>query len=165
MSLNRMIIIIFLVLIVFNNQICFANEHIKIKLVKILDGDTIIGKIDKNEFSIRLIGIDCYETSKINRAYKQAYNDNLTIEEVITKGNEAKKYLNEIYKKSNKKTYLDFKGLDVYKRVLGVVYFDKLNINEDLKTKNYCNEYKLSEQILLTPFGLIAKFGSGNFKK
>ncbi len=141
MDLKRIIIIIFLSLIVYNNQICFANEQIKIKLVKIIDGDTIIGKIDKNEFSIRLNGIDCYETSKINRAYKQAYTENLSISEVVKKGNYAKTYVKYLYKQSNKNVYLEFKGLDTYKRVLGILYFDRLNINDELINKNICNVY------------------------
>ena len=130
-----------LVLIAFYNHICFANEQIKIDLVKIIDGDTIIGQIDNNQFPIRLIGIDCYETSKINRAYKQAYNDKLTIDEIIEKGVSSKKYIKELYKKSDKNVYFEFKGLDSYKRVLGIVYFDTLNINTELVNKNLCNIY------------------------
>ena len=139
--MKKVIIIIFLVLIVLNKQICFANEQIKIKLVKIIDGDTIIGKIDKNEFEIRLIGLDCFETSKINRAYKQAYNENLSIDEVVKKGNFAKNYVKDLYKQSEKNVYLEFKGLDTYKRVLRILYFGTLNINNELINKNICNVY------------------------
>ncbi len=54
---------------------------------KIYDGDIIQAKVNNgNKFSIQLTGIDCYETSKIHRAYKQAYVDKLTINEVIKKG-------------------------------------------------------------------------------
>ena len=42
---------------------------IPVEVLKIYDGDTIKVKIDNgNKFSIRLVGIDCYETSKIHRA-------------------------------------------------------------------------------------------------
>ena len=140
--MKKIIIIMILIWTSFYNQNCSADEKIKINLVKIIDGDTIIAKIDKNTFPIRLIGIDCYETSKINRAYKQAYNENLTIDEIIKNGNEAKKYIKELYKQSNKNVYLDFKGLDTYKRVLGIIYFGSLNINDELINKNICNVYK-----------------------
>jgi len=140
--MRKLIIIMILIWTSFYNQSCIADEKIKINLVKIIDGDTIIAKIDKNTFPIRLIGIDCYETSKINRAYKQAYNENLTIDEIIKNGNEAKKYIKELYKQSNKNVYLDFKGLDTYKRVLGIIYFGSLNINDELINKNICNAYK-----------------------
>ena len=58
---------------------CAASKT-PVRIVKILDGDTVRAKINDNIFSIRLIGIDCYETTPNNRAYKQAYNNNLTIE-------------------------------------------------------------------------------------
>ena len=56
----------------------WAESKIPIKIVSITDGDTIKAKIDKNEFSVRLVDIDCYGTSKIHRAYRQAY-DNLSL--------------------------------------------------------------------------------------
>ncbi len=53
--------------------VCFAS--IPVEVLTIYDGDTIKVKLfSGNIFAIRLIGIDCYETSKIHRAYKQAYN-------------------------------------------------------------------------------------------
>ena len=46
------------------------------------DGDTVRVKIDTgNKFNIRLQGIDCFEVVKIHRAYRQAYLENLTIDE------------------------------------------------------------------------------------
>ena len=53
----------FILLIVF--VLCsasYAASKTPVKIVKILDGDTIRAKINDNIFSIRLIGIDCYET-------------------------------------------------------------------------------------------------------
>ena len=67
---------------------CFAKT--KIELVEIYDGDTIKAKINKEEFSLRLIGVDCFETSTINRTYKQAYENNLKIQDVIKQGENAK---------------------------------------------------------------------------
>src|SRR5699024_8400389 len=122
----------FILLIVF--VLCsdsYAASKTPVKIVKILDGDTIRAKINDNIFSIRLIGIDCYETTPNNRAYKQAYNNNLTIGEVIKNGKFSKKYLINLYKKSNVQTF-EFMGLDYYKRPLGVLYFDDVNINQKM---------------------------------
>lgn len=120
----------------------WADVRIPVELVRISDGDTVVARIDKNEFKIRLIGIDCYETAKINRAYKQAYQNNLSIEEVVTKGLDSKRYLEELYAQNkNSKTAIEFKGLDIYNRVLGVLYFDKLNVNENLKLHGGCMMY------------------------
>ncbi len=118
----------------------FANAKTPIEIISILDGDTVRAKIDNNKFDIRLIGIDCAETSKNNRAYKQAYLQNKDIDEILKEGKNAKKYLEFLLKKS-KTTSFEFKGLDDYKRVLGVLYFGEININKKLKQDGYCKEY------------------------
>ena len=50
---------------------CAASKT-PVRIVKILDGDTVRAKINDNIFSIRLIGIDCYETTpnKIKSYYE-----------------------------------------------------------------------------------------------
>ena len=122
---------------------CFAS--IPVEVVRIVDGDTIKVKLESgNKFSIRLQGIDCYETSKIHRAYKQAYVNNISIDDVIENGNSATQYLKELHKKSNA-TSFDFRGIDKYGRVLGIVYFDNLNINQELKNKKLCMPYEYKE--------------------
>ena len=119
-----------------------ANSENKIstELVKIIDGDTIILKVNKSQFSARLIGIDCFETNANNRAYKQAYLNNLSINDVLLRGKNSKKYLKDLYK-STDKTYFEFRGLDIYKRVLVVVYFDNINVNDFMKTYGGCIVY------------------------
>lgn len=138
---NKYIAFLFLLVFVMVNCSYSLSVKIPIELITILDGDTIIARINDNKFSIRLSGIDCYETSKINRAYKQAYNDNLSIDNVIKKGLAAKNYLEELYRKSKKDVYFEFQGLDNYKRVLGILYFDELNVNDELKNAGYCKVY------------------------
>ena len=119
-----------------------ANSENKIstELVKIIDGDTIILRVDKNEFPARLIGIDCFETNVNNRAFKQAYLNNLSIDNVLLKGKNSKKYLKNLYKNTDK-TYFEFRGLDIYKRVLAVVYFDNINVNDTMKAFGGCIVY------------------------
>ena len=131
----------FILLIVF--VLCsasYAASKTPVRIVKILDGDTVRAKINDNIFSIRLIGIDCYETTPNNRAYKQAYNNNLTIDEVIKNGKFSKKYLINLYKKSNVQTF-EFMGLDYYKRPLGVLYFDNVNINQKMLNYGGCLKF------------------------
>ena len=131
----------FILLIVF--VLCsasYAASKTPVRIVKILDGDTVRAKINDNIFSIRLIGIDCYETTPNNRAYRQAYNNNLTIGEVIKNGKFSKKYLINLYKKSNVQTF-EFMGLDYYKRPLGVLYFDDVNINQKMLNHGGCLKF------------------------
>ena len=131
-----------LILILLLFSTCFAKT--KIELVEIYDGDTIKAKINKEEFPVRLLGVDCFETSKINRAYKQAYENNLKIEEVIKQGKNAKKYLQKLYEASAKNVTFDFCGIDKYSRALGVLYFDEININNELINRNICKKYSYS---------------------
>lgn len=131
----------FILLIVF--VLCsasYAASKTPVRIVKILDGDTVRAKINDNIFSIRLIGIDCYETTPNNRAYKQAYNNNLTIGEVIKNGKFSKKFLINLYKNSNVQTF-EFMGLDYYKRPLGVLYFDDVNINQKMLNHGGCLKF------------------------
>ena len=47
----------------------------------------------------------------------------------------------ERYKMQNDKIYFEFKGLDIYKRVLAVIYFDDINVNDSMKTFGGCSAY------------------------
>ena len=72
--------------------------------------------------------------------YKQAYDNNLSIENVIGKGPKLKNCLQEMYKNS-KYQYFEFLGLDKYKRVLGIIYFYKININSQMLLNGGCFSY------------------------
>lgn len=134
------------ILLLFALLILPSYASTSIEVLKIYDGDTIKVRMDNgNKFSIRLSGIDCYETSKIHRAYKQAYIDRLEINEVIKKGNDATKYLKKLYRNSRNVSF-DFMGIDKYGRVLGIVYFDDLNVNEELLKKKVCMPYIYKER-------------------
>jgi len=130
---------VFLIFLLFINLVCFAKT--KIEIIEIYDGDTILAKINKEKFSMRLIGVDCFETSPINRAYMQAYKNNIKIDEVLKQGNIAKEYLINLYKKHSKNIFMYFYGIDKYSRVLGVLYFGNLNVNHELINKNICQQY------------------------
>lgn len=132
--------VLFFVSLILLNLPANSENKVSTELVKIIDGDTIILRVDKNEFPARLIGIDCFETNVNNRAFKQAYLNNLSIDNVLLKGKNSKKYLKNLYKNTDK-TYFEFKGLDIYKRVLAVVYFDDINVNDSMKTFGGCIVY------------------------
>lgn len=65
------------------------NYMIKPKILYVIDGDTI--KIHTNErpVSVRLTGIDCYETS-VNGHIRYQQNKGLSDEQIIEKGLKAK---------------------------------------------------------------------------
>ncbi len=89
----------------------------------ILDGDTIKLHINNEDTKIRLIGIDAFETTKSNKAYKQAYQNQLDLDEVIRKGKETKEFLKELLK--NKTEFFleyDEDKKDDYGRILAYVW-------------------------------------------
>ena len=133
--MKQILMLSIVILNLFSNKV-YANNKIPVTLIKIKDGDTIDVKLKKNNnsFSIRLIGIDCFETSKIYRSYKQAYTNNLSVDKIVEKGVFSKQFLEELYQNSNQQVFLEFMGLDRYKRVLGIIYFGNINVNELMKT-------------------------------
>lgn len=109
----------------------FALEKERVTLSFVQDGDTIqVINVNNQKESIRLIGIDSFETSKINRAYKQAYLNKMDIEDVVVKGIKQKQALKKLFEENkDKQLYFERHGIDRYNRILGVIYLDKLNVN------------------------------------
>lgn len=117
------------------------------KVTRVMDGDTVQLKLKSNSPSIRLIGIDCYETSAINRAYKQAYANHIPLDEVISKGLKAKHLMTQIMKQNNYTVYFECTGTDYYGRLLGVLYTkDGKNINTMMQNSGFCPKYVFVER-------------------
>lgn len=122
----------------------FAAQTESIRITKITDGDTVKGIVNGKEISIRLSGIDCYETSKRDRAYKQAYLNKMTIEEVVQRGKDSKEILTNLLRTNNNIT-VQFTDIDKrYKRNVGILYAGEVNVNEYMMQKGgcMCFEYK-----------------------
>lgn len=114
----------------------------KVELVRVIDGDTVVvSNFLHQDLHIRLIGIDCYETSAIQRAYKQAYENKISIDEVLKRGQESTNILNEFLEQNNEQLVLDAKGTDKYNRILGIIYAGKTNINEYMVKYGLCAKF------------------------
>ncbi len=137
----------FLVLILLISTFSLAGNTVYegIKILKVYDGDTVLAEIydkkydSKNTFRIRLIGIDCLEGSKSERAEYQARKYNMSLDEVVSGGNIAGNILKSELK--NKTITFEFKGIDKYSRALGIIYADNENINDKMLTTKYCMPY------------------------
>lgn len=135
--------VLMLLLVMVFGLAVYAAEKVQVTLSRVNDGDTIevINENNQKE-KIRLKGIDCFETSEINRAYKQAYQNKMTIEEVIAKGVQQKNALIKLFEDNSKKhLYLVRCGKDVYKRTLGIIYLGNLNINQYMLKSGNAMEY------------------------
>ncbi len=138
--MKKMILVLFSCL--FLTLSCYSQELTGFaKVNKIIDGDTVEIQLKETSAKFRLVGIDCFETSKNYRAYKQAYLNKMGINEVIFKGCMAKSYLNNmLYGIKNVK--IKIVGIDKYGRLLGVIYGkDNLNINQALLKHGICPSY------------------------
>lgn len=121
----------------------FASDRVQVTLSRVYDGDTIevINENNQKE-NIRLKGIDCFETSEINRAYKQAYQNKITIEEVTTKGIQQKKALIQLFEdNSNKHLYLVRYEKDAYGRTVGIIYLGNINVNKYMLNSGNAMKY------------------------
>lgn len=112
---------------------------VKVDILKVYDGDTVLAKIDDSTFRIRLIGIDCFEGASSDRAKWQARKYNMTLDEVVSYGNFAGDILKG--KLDKKDVYFSFRGIDKYNRALGILYVDDVNINNELLKTPYCKVY------------------------
>ena len=140
--------ILMLLLVMVLGLSAFASEKVQVTLSRVYDGDTIEIINEKNQKeNIRLIGIDCYETSTNNRAYKQAYENKISIEQVVAEGTKAKLALIEFFKtNSTKQLYLERHGKDCYNRTLGTIYLGKINVNNYMLKSGNALEYKYIRQ-------------------
>lgn len=137
--MKRILFIVFFTVIVCNFS--YADELICVKVVKICDGDTVQVMYNNEVRSIRFLGVDCYETGKINRAYKQAYLNKITIEEVVRRGKFSKQFLKD-YLADADDIMLSPAGNDLYNRSLGTLYKGDVNINKLMVEKGMCMPYE-----------------------
>ena len=123
------------------------NSYIPITITKIYDGDTVGARIEGEVFLVRLKGVDCYETMRISRAYRQAYEGGISVDEVVKRGERSKEYLSGLFNQVGKdRIYFQFQGVDRYSRALGVLYFNKMNVNEEMINGGGCLVYEYKQQ-------------------
>lgn len=102
-----------------------AGEVLKGKVIKVTDGDTIILLVGKEPIKIRLSSIDAPERS-------QPY------------GNASKLALGEFLK--DKQVHVEVDGKDRYKRILGTVVANSINVNQWLVQNGWAWQYRLYDK-------------------
>lgn len=132
----KKLILTFFYLILFSVP-SFAN--VRIEVLKVYDGDSILARIEENIFRIRLIDIDCFEGTLSDRAKWQARKYKMSVDEIVDGGNVAGEILTQMLK--DKDVYFAFQGVDKYSRALGTLYVDKVNINKEMLKSPYCKVY------------------------
>lgn len=104
----------------------FAGQYVIGKVARCIDGDSLIVRENGLNREIRLWGIDCPE-------YNQAY--------AVAARNLCKRLV------GNRQVRVEIKNTDSYGRLVGVVYLENFNMNEELVRQGaawvygrYCQE-------------------------
>ena len=140
------IIFVICVLITFSNVYALENkikpDFVKARVLKVIDGDTIIVSIRKVtfnnrktlknlRFTVRLIGIDTPESRPNKRAKLQSKETGMSIDEIVFLGQLAKRFTERMLllrnygkKKLYKDVFLEFdvEPQDKYGRLLAYVW-------------------------------------------
>lgn len=127
----------------FANIACGQNKDYIIKpvILKVYDGDTVLIKTKEGTASVRLTGIDCYETHFNSHIVYQKTEQN-SYEEIFAKGEMAKLKLEQLVKNEN--IFLEITGMNKkYSRLVGILYTsDGMNINKEMLKNGLCMPYK-----------------------
>lgn len=141
--IKRVLILSILFSIFFSNVVCGQNKDYIIKpvILKVFDGDTVLIKTKEGTASVRLTGIDCYETHFNSHVVYQKTEKN-SYEEIFEKGEMAKLRLEQLIK--NKNIFLEITGMDKkYSRLVGILYTsDGMNINKEMLKNGLCMPYE-----------------------
>ena len=138
---NKIFYLVLVVMYFVNFAYCKNVKYIiKPHILKVLDGDTILIKTKEGTASVRLTGIDCYET-KMNSHIKYQKTDDISYEEIFERGRLAKERLENLI--SDKNISLEITGIDrKYGRFVGVLYSsDGKNINKEMLKDDLCKVY------------------------
>ena len=110
-------------------------------ITRIVDGDTVVCDcVFRKQVKVRLNTLDSFESKKFRRAYKQAKKYDITIDEVIRRGKQAKEITKELT--LNKQVALVFheRKYGMYGRLLADIYIIKnrswINLNDYLLTEH-----------------------------
>lgn len=106
------------------------TEQTECIVAKVIDGDTFHAYCNKVYTKIRMVEIDSYESRLNNRAYKQAWQQKLTPEQIVGRGKKASSITKkELLNKHVILTQPQKQKIDIYGRTLAKVYIDCVDIN------------------------------------
>jgi micrococcal nuclease len=103
-------------------------------VVNVIDGDTVVVKVNQRNEHLRLIGIDTPESRPNKRADKQAERRNLDRTAILKLGNQASNYARGLLpKRSTVFIEFDVERRDHYGRLLGYMWLpDGKMFNEEI---------------------------------
>jgi micrococcal nuclease len=111
----------------------------KVKVISILDGDTLKVLYHKMKESIRLIGIDTPESIPNKKAIQDAQRKKSDIETITLQGREAKNFVKDLVKPGDLlEIEFDVRARDKYGRLLAYLYLPTGKmLNEEIVKAGY----------------------------
>ncbi len=131
--------LIVLCLLIFLPAALFSAE--KYRLIRVVDGDTIIIDYNGSHEKIRLIGIDTPEASNNPKTRRDAERSNVDVDSIIEQGKKAAAFVEQILL-DNEFVLVEFdvQKRDRYKRLLAYVYLqDGRMLNEIIVRSGYAS--------------------------
>lgn len=118
-----------------------TSNNLEIKVLSVVDGDTLKISYKGQKESIRLIGVDAPESTINKKTKRDAKRSGQSIETIIAMGKRATKYVKSLVKPGDEITIeLDVQERDRYGRLLGYVYLsDGKMLNEEIVKAGYAN--------------------------
>ena len=115
-----------------------AGGRAPARVLRVIDGDTLVCFSSGQELRVRLIGIDTPESAENKRAELQCRQMQASMEEVLAMGQEAKAHLKTLLPVGAKITLVfDVVPLDKYGRTLAYAFRGNTHINERMLSDGY----------------------------
>ncbi len=128
-----------IILIVILCSPCYADHSVKV--IRVVDGDTL--KIDFHgvELTTRLIGVDTPESRRNKKAKRDAERTDLDLDTIISLGKKATEYVKRLIRPGNFVTLeFDVQQTDPYGRLLCYIYLqDGRMLNEVLVSSGHAS--------------------------
>jgi micrococcal nuclease len=117
-------------------------DMIRVRVVRIVDGDTIQVDLGGKKEKVRLIGIDTLESRKNKRAYRQSNSWGIPVEEIVRMGKEAKQVTSKLIARGSVvELEFDVEKRDRYGRLLAYVWTGPGNmLNAELVKMGYAQQ-------------------------
>jgi micrococcal nuclease len=132
---------LFFLFVIFLSLVLPLHAHEQATILRVVDGDTLRILYKADDIKIRLIGIDCPESSPNQRAKKESERTGQDLEAINSMGKRATEFVMTLVKPGDKVTIeFDVEKKDKYKRLLGYVYLSNGKmLNEEIVKAGYAN--------------------------
>ncbi|ADO45032.1 nuclease (SNase domain protein) [Hydrogenobacter thermophilus TK-6] len=124
-------------------------KNVPCKITRVVDGDTFRCRIDAEEITVRLIGVDTPESKENPKAKRDADRTGMSLEEITRMGREAYQFTKSLIPVGTT-VYLetDVQLTDRYGRVLAYVWLpDGRMLNEVLLKEGYAQVYTIPPNV------------------